>query len=95
MSNSISLKHKDTKTERDSIEKITEELVRCIPKTIKHFFPRFKSSLRKIEDLRKRTDYELSEIIMAAILLCRRLKQSNLNALPKDLLIRWLLKSTE
>jgi len=67
MSNSISLKSKDTKTEQDSIEKITEELVRCIPKTIKHFFPRFKSSLRRIEDLRKRTDYELSEIIMAAI----------------------------
>lgn len=32
-----------------------------------HFFPHFKTSLRKIEDYRKSTDYELSEIIMAAI----------------------------
>lgn len=67
MSYSTSLNNKDTKTEQYKLEKITEDLVHYFPKTIKHFFPNFKKSLRKIEDYRKRSDYELSEIIMAAI----------------------------
>ncbi len=54
MSYSTSLKNKDTKTDTINLEKITEELVRYIPKTIKHFFPIFKKSLHKIEDNRKR-----------------------------------------
>lgn len=67
MSYSTSLNNKDTKTETNNIEKITKDLLHYFPKTIKHFFPRFKTSLRKIEDYRRNTDYELSEIIMAAI----------------------------
>jgi hypothetical protein len=79
MSNSISLKNKYTKTEAINVNKITEELVCHIPKTIKHFFPHFKRLLRKIEDYRKAPGYELSEIIMAAITMFI-LKQDSRNA---------------
>ena len=67
MSNSISLNSKDTQKEENNLEKMTSTLVKYIPKTIKHFFPKFKHSLRKIEDYRKYPDYELSAIIMGAI----------------------------
>jgi len=79
MSNSISLKNKYTKTEAINVDKITEELVRHIPKTIKHFFPHFKRLLREIKDYRKAPDYELMEIIMAAITMFI-LKQDSRNA---------------
>ena len=67
MSNSISLKHKDTQKAQNNLEKVTSDVVKYFPKTIKHFFPKFKHSLRKVEDYRKHPDYELSEIIMGAI----------------------------
>jgi len=38
-------------------------------KTINHFFPDLLDQLRQIEDCRRRSDYELSEILMAAIAL--------------------------
>jgi hypothetical protein len=38
-------------------------------KTINHFFPDLFEQLRQIEDCRRRSDYELSEILMAAIAL--------------------------
>jgi len=67
MSNSISLNNKDTQKAENNLETITNNLVIYFPKTIKHFFPKFKRSLKKIEDYRKYPDYELSEIIMGAI----------------------------
>ncbi len=67
MSYSTSLNNKDTKTDQYKLEKITKDLVHYFPKTIKHYFPNFRKSLRKIEDYRKRSDYELREIIMGAI----------------------------
>jgi len=83
MSNSISLKNKDTKTESINLEKITQELIYNFPKTIKHFFPRFNNLLRKIEDYRKSPDYELSEIIMAAIVMFF-LKKDSRNAFNNE-----------
>ena len=38
-------------------------------KTITHFFPDLFDQLRQIEDCRRRSDYTLSEILMAAIAL--------------------------
>ena len=38
-------------------------------KTINHFFPDLFDQLRQIEDCRRRSDYALSEILMAAIAL--------------------------
>lgn len=67
MSNSIPLSSKDTQRGENNFKKMTITLVKSFPKTIKHFFPKFKHSLRKIEDYRKHPDYELSEIIMGAI----------------------------
>ncbi len=67
MSNSISLSTKDIRTALNNLAKITEDFLHYFPKTIKHFFPKFKHTLRKIEDYRKHPDYELSEIIMGTI----------------------------
>lgn len=67
MSNSISYISKDTQKSENNLEELTSSLVKSFPKTIKHFFPKFKYSLRKIEDYRKYPDYKLSEIIMGAI----------------------------
>ena len=36
-------------------------------KTINHFFPKLLEQLRQIEDCRSRSDYALTEILMAAI----------------------------
>ena len=67
MPRSISLQHGDKENSRKSIKDISKELTHQLPKTIKHFFPKFNKSLRKIPDYRKRTDYELSEILMGGI----------------------------
>jgi hypothetical protein len=67
MPHSISFRKKDTENEGENVKNIVNSLSHSIPKTIKHFFPNFKNQLRKIEDYRKRTDYELSEILMGAI----------------------------
>ncbi|MBU0560869.1 MAG: hypothetical protein KKG93_15025, partial [Bacteroidetes bacterium] len=52
-------------------------------KTIKHFFPKFNKSLRKIPDYRKRTDYELSEILMGGISMYL-LKEGSRNAFNNE-----------
>jgi len=62
----ISLKPKDIQKTEKNEKNITNDLVKYIPKTLKHFFPKFKYSLRKIEDYRKYPNYELTEIIMGA-----------------------------
>jgi len=67
MSNSISLSAKDTQKTENNLKNFTNDFVKSFPKTIKHFFPKFKYSLRKIKDFRKYPDYQLSEIIMGAV----------------------------
>jgi hypothetical protein len=67
MSYSISLKSKDSKNPKENVKNLVKDLANSIPKTIKHFFPRFKQALQKIEDYRKKSDYEISELIFGAI----------------------------
>lgn len=81
MSDSISFRRKDT--EKTNIKKLSQELAQQIPKTILHFFPKFMFSLRKIKDYRKRREYELREILMAAIIMYL-LKEGSRNAFNKD-----------
>lgn len=54
-----------------------------INKTIKHYFPDLKKRLSEIPDVRKRTDYEISEIIMAGICLFL-FKEGSRNAFNLD-----------
>jgi hypothetical protein len=65
MSNSISFKTKDTKKPKE--KNVIQNLTHSIPKTIKHFFPRFKKELQKIEDYRKKSEYEISELLFGGI----------------------------
>jgi hypothetical protein len=44
-----------------------QALVECLFKTIMHFFPQFFERLRESEECRKKSDYELVEILMAGI----------------------------
>lgn len=67
MTRSISYKSKDTEKQKENTKNIVKELASSIPKTIKHFFPRFKFQLQKIEDYRKKSDYEISELLFGAI----------------------------
>jgi len=79
MPHSISLGVKDTEKQNKSIpvphagvvpssgREISEELLHRLPQAIKHFFPKFKTSLRQIPDNRKTADYKLSEIMMGGI----------------------------
>ena len=67
MTHSISLKIKDTEKPKENTKNIVKDLANSIPKTIDHFFPRFKNQLQKIDDHRKRTDYDISELLFGAI----------------------------
>jgi len=67
MTHSISYKNKDTEKRKDNVKNIVRELASSIPKTIKHFFPRFTQALRRVEDYRKKSDYEISELLFGAI----------------------------
>lgn len=67
MTHSISLKDKNTKNKREDIKKIVQNIAISIPKTINHFFPRFKKELQKIEDIRKKSKYSLEELVFGAI----------------------------
>ena len=67
MTRSISYKNKDTENSKENLKNIVRELSSSIPKTIKHFFPHFTSHLQKIDDHRKKTDYEISELLFGAI----------------------------
>ena len=69
MSHSISYKTKDTEKEEENVKNIVKDLANTIPKTIKHFFPQFKYRLQKIEDYRKKSEYEISELLFGAITL--------------------------
>jgi hypothetical protein len=83
MSDSISSKRKDTEKLKESSKKTAKDLAHQIPKTIKHFFPKFKRNMQKIKDYRKRSDYELSEILMGGINLFL-FKEGSRNALNQD-----------
>ncbi len=67
MPHSISLKLKDNENTTTDVKEITKKIAYQLPKTIRHYFPHLVSTLRKIPECRKRTEYELSEIIMGAI----------------------------
>ena len=67
MPHSISLKSKDNENTTTNVKEITKKIAYQLPKTIRHYFPHLVSTLRKIPECRKRTEYELSEIIMGAI----------------------------
>ena len=67
MSYSISYKSKDTEKPQENTKTIVKNLANSIPKTIKHFFPHFTKQLQKIEDYRKKSDYEISELLFGAI----------------------------
>ena len=62
----IPYKPKDTE---NKVKNLVKGLANSIPKTINHFFPRFKSQLQKIEDYRKKSEYEISELLFGAIAL--------------------------
>ncbi len=67
MTHSISFKGKDTEKRKEDVKNIVIELASSIPKTIKHYFPHFESDLQKIEDYRKKSEYEISELLFGAI----------------------------
>ncbi|MBR9683618.1 hypothetical protein GOV03_03690 [Candidatus Woesearchaeota archaeon] len=67
MSHSIPYKSKDTEKSENKVKNLVKDLANSIPKTIKHFFPRFKQELQKIEDHRKKSGYEISELLFGAI----------------------------
>jgi len=69
MTHSISYKSKDIEKRKENVKNIVRELASSIPKTIKHFFPHFASQLQKIEDYRKKSEYEISELLFGAITL--------------------------
>ena len=95
MPHSISLGVKDTEKQNKSIpvphsgpvpssgREISEELLHSLPKVIRHFFPKFKTSLRQIPDSRKAADYKLSEIMMGGISMYL-LKEGSRNAFNND-----------
>ena len=59
MTHSISSKDKNIEKPNKKAKNIVRDLANSIPKTIKHFFPRFLQELRRIEDYRKKSNYEL------------------------------------
>lgn len=69
MTHSIPIRTKDTENQKENVKNIVKDLAKTIPKTIKHFFPQFKYRLQKIEDYRKKSEYEISELLFGAITL--------------------------
>ncbi len=86
MTDSISYNSKDTKNEEENGKNIVKELTNSFPKTIKHFFPHFRQSLEKIYDYRKKSSYELSELLFGAIslFLFKRGSRNSMNNDRKD-----------
>lgn len=70
---------RDREKSKETIKKIVKELASSILKIIHHFFPRFNQELQKIEDHRRKRDYEISELLMGAISLFL-LKQGSQNS---------------
>ncbi|MCP4665447.1 MAG: transposase family protein [Deltaproteobacteria bacterium] len=64
-------RHKAQSQARKRLRKATKSrgqaLVEGLFKTLTHFFPEFFEQLRKLEDCREKSDYELVEILMAGI----------------------------
>ena len=67
MTHSISLNQQDIKKPKEDVKNIVKSLTNSLPKTIKHFFPHFNRHLRKIEDTRKHSEYELPELLFGGI----------------------------
>jgi len=67
MSDSISLKCKDTEKTEESSKEIAKKTIKNLPKTIQHFFPNFNRNLELVKDKRKRSKYRQSEILLGAI----------------------------
>ena len=67
MTHSISIKLKDTEKQKENVKNIVQNLAHSIPKTISHYFPRFKKDLQNVEDYRKRSNYSLEELLMGVI----------------------------
>ncbi len=67
MTHSISYKIKDTEKRKENTKSIVKDLAHSIPKTISHFFPQFTQELRRVEDYRKKSAYEISELLFGAI----------------------------
>lgn len=83
MSDSISSKKKDTKSIHNNTKEITKKVLHNLPKTISHFFPDFISGLRRMPDSRKRTEYELLELMMGGITM-HLFKEGSRNAYNND-----------
>lgn len=79
MAHSISYKLQDTKKSEEDVKKIVKDLANSLPKTIKHFFPKFKQTLENVEDKRTKIKYEISELLFGAITLFL-LKQGSRNS---------------
>ncbi len=67
MTHSISLKSQDIENEEENVKNIVQNLANSIPKTIKHYFPHFRKRLQQISDYRKKSDYEISELLFGSI----------------------------
>lgn len=83
MHNSKSPKTRYVEKEEKSIKILTKDLAGQIPKTINHFFPDFIKQMQKIKDHRKKTNYELKEILMASIVMYI-LKEGSRNCFNND-----------
>ena len=94
MAHSISLKDQDTKKSKEKVKNIVENLASSIPKTIKHFFPHFKKQLQKIVDYRKKSDYEISELLFGVISLFI-FKQGSRNAFNNNRLDKEFVSNYE
>ena len=93
MTHSISLRRKDTEKPKENAKKIVQNLANSIPQTIRHFFPHFKQGLQKVEDYRKKSEYEISELLLGAITLFLFKQGSrnsyNNNRSDKDFLVNY------
>ena len=93
MTHSISIRSKDTEKPKENAKKIVQNLANSIPKTIRHFFPHFKDRLQKVEDYRKKSEYEISELLLGAITLFLFKQGSrnsyNNNRSDKDFLVNY------
>jgi hypothetical protein len=94
MTHSISLSHEDTEKPQESVKNIIQNLANSIPKTISHFFPRFRFQLQKIEDCRKKRNYEISELLFGAISLFL-FKQGSRNSFNNNRLDKEFLSNYE
>jgi len=93
MTHSISIRSKDTEKPKENVKKIVQNLANSIPQTIRHFFPHFKDRLQKVEDYRKKSEYEISELLLGAITLFLFKQGSrnsyNNNRSDKDFLVNY------